>query len=139
MQLHETRGRRRCSLTPHACRRTALGAILALACAFAMSPKPAWAHAELIASRPAANSAVKGPAIAIMLRYNSRVDPTRSTVTLLTPKGKIRKIAIQDKSAPNVLSATVAGLVLKGAYVLRWQALAGDGHITRGEVPFRVQ
>lgn len=139
MQLHETRGRRWYSLTPHACRRSALGAILAVACAFAMAPKPAWAHAELIASRPAANSAVKGPAIAIMLRYNSRVDPTRSTVTLLTPKGKIRKIAIQDKSAPNVLSATVAGLVLKGAYVLRWQALAGDGHITRGEVPFRVQ
>ena len=25
-----------------------------------------------------------------------------------------------------------------GAYVLRWQVLAIDGHITRGEVPFRV-
>lgn len=139
MQLHEMSGSRGRSLTGHACRRTALGVILAVACAFAMAPKPAWAHAELIASHPAANSAVKGPAIAITLRYNSRVDPTRSTVTLLTPNGKIRKIAIKDKSAPNVLSAAVAGLVLKGAYVLRWQALAGDGHITRGEVPFRVQ
>jgi len=104
-----------------------------------MSPKPAWAHAELIASRPAANSAVKGPAIAIMLRYNSRVDPVRSTLTLVTPNGTIRKVAIKGKSAPNVLSATVPGLALKGTYVLRWQALAGDGHITRGEVPFRVE
>lgn len=139
MQLHKTRGRRARGRRQYACPRIALGAILAVACVFSMAPKTAWAHAELIASRPAANSAVKGPAIAIMLRYNSRVDPTRSTVTLLTPSGKIRKIAIQDKSAPNVLSATIAGLVLKGAYVLRWQALAGDGHITRGEVPFRVQ
>jgi methionine-rich copper-binding protein CopC len=28
---------------------------------------------------------------------------------------------------------------VKGAYVLRWQVLATDGHITRGKVPFRVE
>jgi len=26
-----------------------------------------------------------------------------------------------------------------GKYTLRWQALAVDGHITRGEVPFTVE
>jgi len=25
-----------------------------------------------------------------------------------------------------------------GAYRLRWQVLASDGHITRGEIPFTV-
>jgi methionine-rich copper-binding protein CopC len=39
--------------------------------------------------------------------------------------------------SPDVLSATGHGLT-KGAYVLRWQVLADDGHITRGEVPFHV-
>jgi methionine-rich copper-binding protein CopC len=37
-----------------------------------------------------------------------------------------------------LLSAKLTGLV-KGAYVLRWQVLATDGHITRGKVPFRVE
>jgi methionine-rich copper-binding protein CopC len=32
----------------------------------------------------------------------------------------------------------LTGLV-KGAYVLRWQILAMDGHITRGNVPFQVK
>jgi methionine-rich copper-binding protein CopC len=26
-----------------------------------------------------------------------------------------------------------------GGYTIRWQALASDGHITRGEIPFVVQ
>jgi methionine-rich copper-binding protein CopC len=35
-----------------------------------------------------------------------------------------------------VLTATVT--LTPGTYVLRWQVLAIDGHITRGDVPFTV-
>jgi methionine-rich copper-binding protein CopC len=35
-----------------------------------------------------------------------------------------------------MLRATLT--VAPGAYVLRWQVLAVDGHITRGDVPFTV-
>jgi hypothetical protein len=28
--------------------------------------------------------------------------------------------------------------LIPGAYVVRWQVLAVDGHITRGDVPFTV-
>lgn len=119
---------------------TTLAAVLVMLCGLGiLAPKAAWAHAELVASRPAANSTVKGPDVTILLRYDSRVDATRSTVTLLGPQGKIRKVAVSAQSAPNQLSAQVKGLTAKGAYMLRWQALASDGHITRGEVPFRVQ
>lgn len=115
-------------------------AALFLACLLlALAPQPAWAHALLMSSRPAPNSAVTGPDITILLRYDSRVDPVRSTLTLASPDGKIRKVTIEAQTAPNLLSAKATGLVLKGTYVLRWQALASDGHITRGEVPFRVQ
>jgi hypothetical protein len=31
-----------------------------------------------------------------------------------------------------------ATLTTPGAYVVRWQVLAIDGHITRGDVPFTV-
>lgn len=113
--------------------------LAALCCLGVLAPKAAWAHAELVFSRPAANSTVKGPDVAFVLRYDSRIDATRSFVTVMTPNGTILKLAVNAKSAPNVLSGTLSGLAAKGQYMLRWQALASDGHITRGEVPFRVR
>jgi hypothetical protein len=104
-----------------------------------LAPEAAWGHALLVGSLPAADSQVKGPDIAVTLRYNSRVDSIRSAISLLGPDGQVKQIEIEPQSAPNLLSAKISGLVLKGAYVLRWQALASDGHITRGEVPFHVQ
>ncbi|MFI4981818.1 MAG: copper resistance protein CopC, partial [Nevskiales bacterium] len=32
----------------------------------------------------------------------------------------------------------IADLATPGAYVVRWQVLSVDGHITRGDVPFTV-
>ncbi len=104
----------------------------------AASSRPALAHAVLVSSTPQKNGAVSGPDITINLKYNSRVDGARSTLSLLKPDGTVEKIGTPAQPAPDVLSATGHGLT-KGAYVLRWQVLATDGHITRGEVPFQVQ
>jgi copper resistance protein C len=104
----------------------------------AASPRPALAHAVLVSSTPQRNAAVSGPDITINLKYNSRVDGARSTLSLLKPDGTVERIGTPAQPAPDVLSATGHGLA-KGAYVLRWQVLATDGHITRGEVPFQVQ
>jgi copper resistance protein C len=100
-------------------------------------PRVALAHAVLVSSTPEKNGAVNGPDITINLKYNSRVDGARSTLSLLKPDGTVERISTPTQSAPNLLSATGHGLA-KGDYVLRWQVLAGDGHITRGEVPFQV-
>lgn len=104
----------------------------------AINPRAAFAHAVLLSSTPQKNSAVTGPDITISLKYNSRVDGARSTLSLLKPDGTVEKIGTPAQPAPDRLSATGHGLT-KGAYVLRWQVLASDGHITRGEVPFQVQ
>jgi len=40
--------------------------------------------------------------------------------------------------AADILSATANDLK-PGEYQLRWQVLAVDGHITRGEIPFTVR
>jgi copper resistance protein C len=98
----------------------------------------ALAHAVLVSSTPQKNATVRGPNITISLKYNSRVDGARSTLSLLKPDGTVEKIGTPAQPAPDELSATGHGLA-KGAYVLRWQVLASDGHITRGEVPFEVQ
>ena len=57
---------------------------------------------------------------------------------MVKPDGTVERIGTPQQPAPDVLSATGHGLA-KGTYVLRWQVLASDGHITRGEVPFQVQ
>jgi methionine-rich copper-binding protein CopC len=103
-----------------------------------LAPKVASAHAVLVDSQPVVNSTVSGTEVSVRLKYSSRVDPEHSTLTLLEPDGKVEKVAIGRDSAPGLLSAKLTGLV-KGAYVLRWQVLATDGHITRGKVPFQVK
>ena len=101
-------------------------------------PKVALAHAVLVSSQPSVNSTVSGPEIFVRLKYNSRVDMGHSTLALLAPDGKVEKVAIESEPEPGVLAAKLTGLV-KGSYVLRWQVLATDGHITRGKVPFEVE
>lgn len=103
-----------------------------------IAPQVALAHAVLVSSQPSLNSTVSGPEIAVLLKYNSRVDMKHSTLTLLAPDGRVEKVAIASEPEPGSLAAKLTGLV-KGAYVLRWQVLATDGHITRGKVPFRVE
>jgi len=112
---------------------------LIVACGIALiAPHAALAHAILVSSQPASNSTVSGPEVAVLLKYSSRVDLEHSTLTLLDPNGKVEKIAINSEPSPGSLSAKLTGLV-RGAYVLRWQILAMDGHITRGTIPFQVK
>jgi methionine-rich copper-binding protein CopC len=103
-----------------------------------LASRVAWAHAVLLSAQPGENSTVAGPDVAVLLKYNSRVDKQHSTLTLLAPDGKVEKVAIGGQPAPGLLSAKLTGLV-KGAYELRWQVLAIDGHVTRGKVLFQIR
>jgi copper resistance protein C len=104
----------------------------------AVSAPMAFAHAVLVSSTPGKNDVVHGSDVAISLKYNSRIDGARSTLSLLKPDGSVEKIGTPSQEAPDTVTAGVHGLS-KGAYVLRWQVLAHDGHITRGEIPFKVE
>src|SRR5262249_48771183 len=111
------------------------GAVLSV-CWFA-SEHPSAAHAILIEAAPAVNATVAGPDVAIKLRFNSRMAPTRSRLPLAVPDGSTRQLEIHPQESPDRLSAQATGL-RPGNYNLRWQVLASDGHITRGEIPFAV-
>jgi hypothetical protein len=115
-----------------------VAAVVAVCGIALFAPEVASAHAVLVESKPGVNSTVSGPEIAVLLKYSSRVDLEHSTLTLLDPDGKVQKVSIEGEPTPGVLSAKLTGLV-KGAYVLRWQVLATDGHVTRGKVPFQVK
>jgi methionine-rich copper-binding protein CopC len=113
----------------------ALILLAALAVSFAVSP--AHAHAVLLESTPALKSSVTGPNVPIKLRFNVRIDALRSRLTLIHPDGSAQALEISKQTPADTLSAEATGLAA-GAYRLRWQVLASDGHITRGEIPFTV-
>ncbi len=113
----------------------ALLAALALAAA-TVAPRPADAHAVLVSSAPASGGTVAPGALAVALRFNSRIDRVRSKVTLVGPDAAAERLSVDPAGAADQLSAKAT--LAPGAYTLRWQVLATDGHITRGDVPFTV-
>ena len=101
------------------------------------SAPPAAAHAILLSTSPQANSTVDGRGVRLKLQYNSRIDGKRSRVLLVFPGDRERVIEC-DQTSPDILTSDLKDLA-PGEYILRWQVLAEDGHITRGELSFRVQ
>ena len=60
----------------------------------------------------------------------------RSRLTLIRTDHSRDTLAIVPDGPPDILAAHLD--LTPGAYVVRWQVLAVDGHITRGDVPFTV-
>ena len=117
--------------------RSQFGRLLGFAL-FALVPSSAaWAHAIVLESVPGVDAAVAGPDLDVAVRFNSRIDLHRSRLTLMLPGGGSRVLAIREDAGPANLEARATGLA-PGAYTLRWQVLAADGHITRGDIPFTV-
>ncbi len=117
-------------------RRRLLGLLLLAVPALVLGSTPVMAHAILVESTPAANADIAGPEIAFSFRYNSRIDKARSRLTLTLPDQTQSVLAIVEDGPEDVL--TTKATLPPGSYSIRWQVLAIDGHITRGDVPFQV-
>ena len=96
------------------------------------------AHAILKSSVPRPKEVVAGPDVAITLTFNSRIDVKRSQIAVVGQGNSERKLSLGNQPSPDVV-ATVAKGLQNGHYVVRWQVLASDGHISRGEIPFEVR
>jgi copper resistance protein C len=101
-------------------------------------PRVALAHAVLVESTPKMNATIEGPDLAVTIKFSSRVDGARSTVLLSTLDGQFKPLTIEHQSAADTLTTRLTHLS-PGKYSIRWQVLATDGHVTRGEIPFRVK
>jgi copper resistance protein C len=109
-----------------------------IAVALVLTTRVALAHAVLVFSSPSANGSAQGPDVPISLKFNSRVDGARSTLMITAEDGKSTRLALDPQSAPDTLTARASALV-SGKYAIKWQVLAVDGHITRGQIPFEVK
>lgn len=103
----------------------------------ALVPTPVAAHAIVVAASPAVDAQLRGPAIPVLLRFNSRIDQQRSRLSLIHADGSSKALPLAPAESPDSLAATIDGIA-PGNYRLRWQVLAIDGHITRGDIPFVV-
>src|SRR5438309_8646681 len=106
------------------------GQLIATGCLyFAM---PVYGHAVLLSATPGSDAVVHGASIPVQLRFNSRIDQKRSMLRLIDPQKTQHVLAIGSETSPDVLGSTL-DTSEKGSYILQWQVLAVDGHITRGE------
>jgi methionine-rich copper-binding protein CopC len=108
--------------------------LFAATCAFASAS--ASAHAILIDSTPKPNGTLPAGHVTLVFKYNSKIDQGRSRLTLVKPDKSETVLPVTAGPMPNELDSSTE--LAPGAYVIRWQALALDGHITRGDVPFTV-
>ena len=105
-------------------------------CAFFALSNNAFAHAHLLSSNPQANGTIQGPGITIDLKFTSLIDSSGSRLDLVLPSGKVESLKV---TVPSHSELGAQAQLNPGKYVIRWQVLATDGHITRGEIPFTVR
>ncbi len=103
--------------------------------ALAALPRPALAHALLVESDPRPEAQVPAGERVLSFRFNSRLDRARSRLTLIGADKRQTVLALLP-GPDDALSARA--VLAPGRATLRWQVLAIDGHITRGDVPFTV-
>lgn len=104
-------------------------------------PRPAAAHAVVVTSDPAAGATLAAPPSRVTIRFNSRIDHARSRLVLVGPEGAQVPLGLAPEHDPTLVEAGLdpAAALAPGAWRLRWQVLAVDGHITRGDIPFTLQ
>jgi len=111
---------------------------LVLAALLGIATPSAFAHAVILFSEPAAEATVRKGPLAVRLRFNSRIDASRSRVALHAPYGPDVAIAIASDASEAALIGR-ADVSSAGVWTIRWQVLSLDGHVTRGEIPFVVE
>jgi methionine-rich copper-binding protein CopC len=97
---------------------------------------PAWGHAKLLSTSPAADAKLSAAPKSLTLSFNENV---RIAVVTLKSGGKDIPVAV-DRNAPAAPQVTIPLPPLAiGKYQVQWSALSsGDGHVTKGTFSFAI-
>ena len=121
--------------------KTRLFGLAALAGATALiASSPAWAHAHLVSSNPAANAAVAAAPKVITLTFNEKLVPAFSKFELTMPEHGGMKVPVNTTVSKDgkSITGTPQSALTNGAYKIVWSAASADGHKMTGEVAFKV-
>jgi methionine-rich copper-binding protein CopC len=105
-----------------------------------LATSPAWAHAHLVSSNPAANATLTAAPMAITLTFNEKLVPAFSKFDLVMPEHGGMKVAVKTAVSTDgkSITGTPAAALTAGAYKVVWTAASADGHKMNGEVTFKV-
>ena len=114
--------------------------VIALAALVLAPAGPAFAHAKVVSSSPAANATVAAPQ-QISVTFSEKIVPAFSKIELSMPSMNMGLPVKTTVSADGkTLIATPQAKLTSGAYVVKWSAAAADdGHHTAGAIPFKVK
>ena len=119
-----------------------MGRLSAIAIAFclgsALTSLPAYAHAELVRSIPAAGSTVSSPPPALTLVFSEAIVLHFSHVQVRTADGAAVAIGKPRPGPRDGLVASLPGL-RAGVYIVTWHAVSADTHRTQGRFTFTVK
>ena len=114
-------------------------AVLAGASAL-LATSPAWAHAHLVSSDPAASATVAAAPKKITLKFSEKLVPAFSKFEVTMPEHGGMKVAVKTAVSADgkSITGTPQASLGKGAYKVVWTAASVDGHKMNGEVAFKV-
>ncbi len=116
-----------------------LGLLTAAGIVLVAAAPAASAHATLLFTSPAADSAVPVSPKAITLTFNEAVTMAGTPVTLTGAGG--RKIALgpaRESGGRSVVTVPVRGRLPHGVYTVSWQVVSADGDVVGSEFRFGV-
>jgi hypothetical protein len=102
---------------------------------------PAWAHAHLVKSTPAAGGTVAASPTEVRLKFSEGVEPRFSGVTIAGPAGEAiatGKPGVDPVDA-NTLVVSIGEKLKPGLYKVTWHAVSVDTHKTQGGFQFTVE
>ena len=95
------------------------------------------AHSLLIESVPAHGAKLSAAPSIALLRFNTRIEPALTRVSLV--EGRQRRTALEI-SKESVVDRIIVPLppLAPGVYTLAYKVLAIDGHVTKGLIQFTI-
>ena len=98
----------------------------------------AFAHAQLVSSSPPANGMAMPPPTELTLKFSEGIELKFTAVKVKGPDGAAVKTGPLkfDANDATLLIVPLASPLPDGEYTVNWQALAKDGHKTKGHYTF---
>lgn len=104
---------------------------------FVLVTVPAAAHAELVASTPAANASLAAPPARLELTFDEPVTLRENPLEVIGPGNATWKVGKATLDGP-VLSAPVTASGPEGTYTLVYRVVSDDGDPVSGSVRFTL-
>ncbi|MCC6435942.1 MAG: copper resistance protein CopC/CopD, partial [Acidimicrobiales bacterium] len=100
---------------------------------------PAWAHAELRGTEPAAGEQLERAPSSVLLRFTEDVDPVPGAIRLVRSDGREVPASVGRAAGDgSTVQLTPQASLAEGTYVVAWRVTSADSHPVRGAFTFSV-